>query len=515
MIAFTLSSYLTHAASLSEVPEEEVLNPTEEIKTYIIPVISGEEATEIEKNIIFDASQSFIPEKSSFIKYQWDFGDGSKEEGIEVTHSYEKPGQYTVTLIVNNGNELKEVNKKVFAYKKAFFLITDDTESEKNIQNLIEDANQQGIFMKQVEAFGSNTEFISENILTQKLLEETKTLQKTDQIIIWTKETSGLSALQNTQNKSDLDLSQKNIIIVQNDIQSYSGRIKRLYNLIKPNNVLVVQEASLFTLIRTDEFQAFQEEITKKGYKFELINESSDNITPWNFMSVLTGILSNKGIPDSAIALLLLLPVIATIVTIMRQVVGITTFGIYTPSIITLTFLIIGIYAGVVTLTIALMVAFFVRVALKQIRMLYIPKMALVICSVSLAILLFLVISIKLNFFDFLFYAESLSTAIFPVLILSTLAEKFISADSGKSIKGIMFTMLETVFVSIIAYIAVGGSISFGFFVLQIDIIKRAMIVYPELIFLIIIFNLILGKWTGLRLLERYRFREILKHNQE
>lgn len=78
-----------------------------------------------------------------------------------------------------------------------------------------------------------------------------------------------------------------------------------------------------------------------------------------------------------------------------------------------------------------------------------------------------------------------------------------------------MKTMMETVFVAIVAYIVVGGAINLGLFTLQIDIFKKALIVYPELIFLIMIFNAVLGKWTGLRLLERYRFREILKNNQE
>jgi hypothetical protein len=47
-------------------------------------------------------------------------------------------------------------------------------------------------------------------------------------------------------------------------------------------------------------------------------------------MSYFVNVLINNGIPDNTIALLLLLPVIATVVAFMRQVIGITTFGIYT-----------------------------------------------------------------------------------------------------------------------------------------------------------------------------------------
>ena len=35
--------------------------------------------------------------------YMWDFGDGNQEEGIEITHEYQNPGKYIVTLTTANG----------------------------------------------------------------------------------------------------------------------------------------------------------------------------------------------------------------------------------------------------------------------------------------------------------------------------------------------------------------------------------------------------------------------------
>ena len=75
--------------------------------------------------------------------------------------------------------------------------------------------------------------------------------------------------------------------------------------------------------------------------------------------------------PDNTIALLLLLPVIATVVAFMRQVVGVTTFGIYTPSIITLSFLVIGMYAGLLTLLAAIAVGTLLKPILKKVRMFF------------------------------------------------------------------------------------------------------------------------------------------------
>ena len=83
-------------------------------------------------------------------------------------------------------------------------------------------------------------------------------------------------------------------------------------------------------------------------------------------MSYFVNFLVNSGVPDNTIALLLLLPVIAAVVVIMKQIVGVTTFGVYTPSIITLSFLVIGIYAGLLTLLAAILIGALSRPLLKK-----------------------------------------------------------------------------------------------------------------------------------------------------
>ncbi|MDD3861962.1 MAG: PKD domain-containing protein, partial [Candidatus Gracilibacteria bacterium] len=65
---------------------------------YIQAVISGDEAVELQKSTIFDASQSFISNPDSTPVYKWDFGDGNSNEGVEVLHLYKNPGKYEVTL---------------------------------------------------------------------------------------------------------------------------------------------------------------------------------------------------------------------------------------------------------------------------------------------------------------------------------------------------------------------------------------------------------------------------------
>lgn len=51
----------------------------------------------------FDASESGFPDiagKSDIEAYRWEFGDGDEASGVEVTHRYDSPGVYDVTLTV-------------------------------------------------------------------------------------------------------------------------------------------------------------------------------------------------------------------------------------------------------------------------------------------------------------------------------------------------------------------------------------------------------------------------------
>ena len=49
--------------------------------------------------VSFDASASAAPAGT---RYNWSFGDGAEDEGVKVTHRYEEPGEYTVTLTLGD-----------------------------------------------------------------------------------------------------------------------------------------------------------------------------------------------------------------------------------------------------------------------------------------------------------------------------------------------------------------------------------------------------------------------------
>ena len=213
-----------------------------------------------------------------------------------------------------------------------------------------------------------------------------------------------------------------------------------------------------------------------------------------NNISPIVNYFVNQGVPLITVTLLLMFPIIATMIAFLRQVVGIKAFGIYTPSIIIFAFFATGIKYGVVLFASVILVGMVVRFFLKKFRMLYLPRIAITLSTVALAML------VMLSFGGSLQRTGLAAVSIFPLLIMITLVEKFIATQIEKGNKTAFYLTLETLAISIV-----------GYYLLKWGMLVSFVVAYPWVILLTIPINIILGKWSGLRLSEYFRFREVFK----
>jgi hypothetical protein len=211
----------------------------------------------------------------------------------------------------------------------------------------------------------------------------------------------------------------------------------------------------------------------------------------------------SQGVPLSTVTLILMLPIVVLIIAFFRQVVGIKAFGIYTPALIIFAFLAIkaesgsfwgGIKYGTAIFATVIAMGTLARIFLKQFRLLYLPRVAIVISIVSLSTLIMLI-------FSGMYQRTGLaSVSIFPILIMITLVEKFVTVQIEKGKKTAIYLSLETWLMSIV-----------GYSIASWDLLIIYLQKYPWLVFVAIFINILLGKWTGLRLSEFIRFRDIFK----
>jgi hypothetical protein len=208
------------------------------------------------------------------------------------------------------------------------------------------------------------------------------------------------------------------------------------------------------------------------------------------------------GVPFNTVMLILFLPIVVTVITFFRQIVGIKAFGIYTPAMITFAFLIIGMQSGnllngakygVAIFVMVIIVGTLSRVFMKRFRLLYLPRMAIVITMVAFVTLGVLMVSGS-------FQRTGLANvSIFPILIMITLVEKFVSTQIEKGSRIAIILSIETLAISLIAYFLIGWPTLASF-------VQK----YPLAVFLTIAINIFLGRWSGLRITEYFRFNNLI-----
>jgi len=204
-----------------------------------------------------------------------------------------------------------------------------------------------------------------------------------------------------------------------------------------------------------------------------------------------------SGVPANTIVLLLLLPIVTFVIAFSRNVVGIRGFGIFLPAALSVVFVATGPVVGIGLFLVIVAVSTAVRLLLRKLKLKlqYLPKMSFILWAVVLGVLGVLFMAPLLNF------SALANVSIFAVLILILLAEDFSRVQLGKSAKTAVNLTFETLILSAISYLF-----------LTLQPLRAYVLLNPEIsLLLVAAADLILGKYTGLRVMEFYRFRKLIR----
>jgi hypothetical protein len=204
-----------------------------------------------------------------------------------------------------------------------------------------------------------------------------------------------------------------------------------------------------------------------------------------------------SGVPANTLVLLLLLPIVTFIIAFSRNVVGIRGFGIFLPAALSVVFVATGPIVGIGLFLIIVAVSTLVRMILRKmkLKLQYLPRMSFILWAVVLGVLgiLFLAPVVK--------FPALANVSIFAVLVLILLSEDFTRVQLGKSAKTAVSLTFETLILSLISYLF-----------LTFQPLQQYVLVKPEVSLIIVgALDLLLGKYTGLRVMEFYRFRKLIR----
>ncbi|MCE7903134.1 MAG: hypothetical protein DYH20_10935 [Gammaproteobacteria bacterium PRO9] len=191
-------------------------------------------------------------------------------------------------------------------------------------------------------------------------------------------------------------------------------------------------------------------------------------------------------------AVLLMIPVGALVVVILRNVIGITTFGTFMPVLVALAFRETELVAGVILFSLVVALGLLFRFFMEQLRLLLVPRLAAVLIIVVLLMAVISVVSHQLGI------DMGLSVGLFPMVILTMTIERMSIVWEER---GPTDAIQQGVGSLVVASICYG--------VMEADVLKHLFFVFPELLLWVLAICLLLGRYSGYRLLELIRFRSL------
>jgi hypothetical protein len=191
---------------------------------------------------------------------------------------------------------------------------------------------------------------------------------------------------------------------------------------------------------------------------------------------------------------LLLLPVAALIVCVFRNLIGLCSFGTFAPALVGLAFRDLHSMPGLLVFVSILLVGWLIRRILDSYHLLQVPRVAVML---SLVVMLLIATIVVANVED-LPATEFLP--FFPMVILTGMIERFWTLEIEDSTSTSFKTLLCTV--GIAAAIAL---------LLNLPGLVYHFFCFPETLGIIIALQLLIGRYTGYRLTELWRFRDLMR----
>ncbi len=191
-------------------------------------------------------------------------------------------------------------------------------------------------------------------------------------------------------------------------------------------------------------------------------------------------------------SVLLMIPIGALIMVIMRNLVGIDAFGTFMPVLIALAFRETKLFWGVVLFTTLVALGLSIRFMLDRLRLLLVPRLSAVLIVVVMLMLFISMTSHRLGM------ETGLSVALFPMVIIAMTIERMSVVWEERGAADAMRAGLGSLIVAIAAYIFMGMSW-----------LEHLIFTFPELLLVILAMVLLAGRYTGYRLTELRRFKAL------
>lgn len=190
--------------------------------------------------------------------------------------------------------------------------------------------------------------------------------------------------------------------------------------------------------------------------------------------------------------ILLTVPIGAFIILLLRNFIGMKTFGTFMPVLIALAFRETHIIWGISLFIIIVSLGLLVRFYLEKLRLLLVPRLASILTVVILLMLVISIVSQNLGF------ESGLSVALFPMVILTMTIERMCVVWDERGASEAIKSGAGSLAAAVISFFAMSSTR-----------MQYLLFAFPELLLVLLGMILFFGQYHGYRLSELLRFKAL------
>ena len=191
---------------------------------------------------------------------------------------------------------------------------------------------------------------------------------------------------------------------------------------------------------------------------------------------------------------ILLVPLGAFMLVVLRNIVGIKTFGTFMPVLIALAFRETGLLWGIFIFCVVVMLGLAIRFYLESLKLLVVPRLSAVLIVVVVLMVFLSVLTHNLG------VHRGLSVALFPMVILTMTIERMCILWEERGPSEALTSGMGSLLTAALAFL-----------VMNIKSVEHLVFVFPELLLVLLAANILLGRYSGYRLMDLVRFRALAR----
>jgi transglutaminase-like putative cysteine protease len=222
--------------------------------------------------------------------------------------------------------------------------------------------------------------------------------------------------------------------------------------------------------------------------------DGDDSLSPARAFFRMLSFASLRPAEQHLVQFLLLLPLSALIVSVYRTLIGVPTFGTFGPALLGLAFLDLkALPWGLAIFVTTVLVGWGMRHVLDRYHLLLVPRTSILLTLIVTFLIVVIVVASRQG------VAATHFIGLFPLVILTHLVERFWTVEAEDGTAASFKTLLGTLLVAVTISLA-----------LSPEEVKNWMFHYPETIGVVLAAQFLIGRYTGYRLTELYRFQDLL-----